>query len=226
MSNIHPYTPTVKSLSKIIGHLRSAPPKGAVSVETLKKLQMAPKNERSLIGILRFVGIIDDKGKLTKEANDVFVKHKDEDFHKSFDPLVKKSYSELFDLHGDRAWSLAKDELISFFRNHDKTGAAVGARQASTFMVLASLCGRREPLATAGDKSDKYNPKKAKSAKSETSTAKPQSSLSMSSDQNTGLAKDKTVGLAVKVEINLPAGETKETYDNIFKSIRENLIDV
>lgn len=33
------------------------------------------------------------------------------------------------------------------------------------------------------------------------------------------------VGLTVRVEINLPAGGNKETYDAIFKSIRENLID-
>ena len=33
-------------------------------------------------------------------------------------------------------------------------------------------------------------------------------------------------GLSVRIEINLPANATKETYDNIFKSIKENLIDV
>jgi hypothetical protein len=31
-------------------------------------------------------------------------------------------------------------------------------------------------------------------------------------------------GLTVRVEINLPADGTKETYDNIFKSIKENLL--
>lgn len=32
------------------------------------------------------------------------------------------------------------------------------------------------------------------------------------------------LGLTVRVEINLPADGTKETYDNIFKSIKENLL--
>jgi hypothetical protein len=34
------------------------------------------------------------------------------------------------------------------------------------------------------------------------------------------------VGLTVRIEINLPAGGDKETYDTIFKSIRENLLNV
>lgn len=226
MPNTHPYiSSAAKSVPGIIVRLRDNFPKAGVSAETLKKLQIAPKNEGSLISILKFVGIIDDEGKPTQEAKAVFVKHKEEDFRKSFEPLVEKAYSELFDLHGDSAWNLAKVELISFFRNHDETGAAVGDRQASTFMVLASLCGRREsPMATR-DKSNKYTPKKAESAKDRVVTAKPQSSLSTSSDQNPDLAKDKIIGLAVKVEINLPAGGSKETYDSIFKSIRENFLD-
>ena len=33
------------------------------------------------------------------------------------------------------------------------------------------------------------------------------------------------MGLTVRIEINLPPAADKETYDHIFKSIRENLID-
>lgn len=37
--------------------------------------------------------------------------------------------------------------------------------------------------------------------------------------------RSRDVGLTVRVEINLPADGDQETYDRIFKSIRENLID-
>lgn len=33
------------------------------------------------------------------------------------------------------------------------------------------------------------------------------------------------MALTVRIEINLPAGGSQETYDNIFKSIRANLIN-
>jgi len=32
-------------------------------------------------------------------------------------------------------------------------------------------------------------------------------------------------GLTVRIEVNLPADGDQETYDNIFRSIRKNLID-
>jgi len=35
----------------------------------------------------------------------------------------------------------------------------------------------------------------------------------------------KDFGLTVRIEINLPADGDQETYDWIFKSIRENLLD-
>ena len=34
-----------------------------------------------------------------------------------------------------------------------------------------------------------------------------------------------SVGLTVRIEINLPAGGDKETYDAIFQSIKENLLN-
>jgi len=34
------------------------------------------------------------------------------------------------------------------------------------------------------------------------------------------------MALTVRIEINLPAEGSQETYDNIFKSIKANLIDV
>jgi len=42
---------------------------------------------------------------------------------------------------------------------------------------------------------------------------------------STGSGHPKDVGLTVRIEINLPADGTKETYDNIFKSIKENLFN-
>lgn len=38
--------------------------------------------------------------------------------------------------------------------------------------------------------------------------------------------KKRDFGLSVRIEINLPADGSQETYDRIFRSIRENLLDV
>jgi hypothetical protein len=39
------------------------------------------------------------------------------------------------------------------------------------------------------------------------------------------LPNEPSVGLTVRIEINLPADGDQETYDRIFRSIRENLIN-
>lgn len=173
--------------------------------------------------MLQFIGVIDEEGKKTPEASKVFAHHKDDDFSKSFSELVNKAYSHLFELHGDGTWNLATDELITFFRQSDQTSAAIGKRQADTFRILASLAGHGELPASKAAKA-KTTPaasktdKKRKAISTETKSVK----LSVSTDSKSS----RDFGLTVRVEINLPADGTKETYDNIFKSIKENLLDV
>jgi len=225
MSSKHPYISAVKSVSNIIEHLRKGIPRGVISADTLKKLGIAPNNESYLINILNFVGIIDHEGKPTEEAEAVLTQHSDEDFRKSFEPLVKKAYPELFDLHSERAWGLERGKLTGFFRNSDKTSAVIGDRQAATFMTLASLCGHGKDLSAVGRKSPKRAPSKGKSAKTKMPIAKQQDTKPVPFNPNSAAAQGKNFGLAIKIEINLPAGESKATYDNIFKSLRENLLD-
>ncbi len=219
MADSHPYISGVKNISEMVRHLRKAFP-GTISSDTVKKLGLAPKNESYVINALQFVGIIDADGKKTDEAKKVFSIHKDEDFNNGFSQLVKKAYQTLFDLHGEDAWKLEADELITFFRNTDETSHAIGIRQANTFKVFASLSGHRE-LPTSKAPSSKKSTPKAKTHKKETAKG----SKTIINPTEKGETKTKDFGLTVRVEINLPADGTKETYDNIFKSIKENLIN-
>jgi Family of unknown function (DUF5343) len=135
--------------------------------------------------------------------------------------MVKASYVELFALHGEDAWDLQLDSLISFFRNNDQTSDPVGRRQASTFQALASLSGHGE-IATPAKQSPKPKEPKPKVTKAKVDTPK------MSPDPEGLSLGDKLhrdVGLTVRIEVNLPAAADQETYDRIFRSIRENLLN-
>lgn len=224
MSGTHPYISGAGNIAQMVNQLRRAfPPE--IDSNTIKKLGIASNNESYVINALQFVRVIDEEGKKTKEATVTFSSHKDEDFFKEFSQQVKKAYSELFELHGDAAWELPKDELITFFRRTDDTSAAIGGRQASTFHVFAALSGhgelpsRREPSKTnAPPKPAKLKP----TSKQKTgATREPAEKAKI----NKGASDKRDVGLTVRIEINLPADGSRETYDNIFKSIRENLID-
>lgn len=185
--------------------------------DTLKKLGIAPNNESFVINILRFVGVVDADGKKTTQAGKVFNQHQDEAFAKSFRVLVKNAYKALFELHGDGAWELDADQLITFFRSADDTGAIIGKRQSATFKALAGLAGHGEVPTPKHSTPKKAGTKKA--TKKKAAKQKTQSSI-----QN-DIKSEQDVGLTVRIEVNLPADGDQDTYDRIFKSIRENLLN-
>lgn len=224
MTDTHPYISGAGNIAQMVARLRKSFP-GSISADTVKKLGLAPNNESYVINVLQFVGVIDSEGKKTHEAAKAFSHHKDEEFAQSFSDLVKKAYSALFDLHGEHAWELDTDGLVTFFRQSDQTSEIIGKRQASTFRVLASLAGHGDLPEVKASKPQKVaKPSTAAKKKQRTpidfpskeqpETIKPQDNL------NSGVP----LGLTVRVEINLPADGSKETYDSIFKSIKENLL--
>ena len=102
----------------------------------------------------------------------------------------------------------------------------IGQRQAGTFRVLANLAGHGDPHVPKAVK-----PKISTGAPKAKSNVKIKSVPISAPTHNTATAQlpinpaGSNFGLTVRVEINLPADGTKETYDNIFKSIRENLLN-
>jgi hypothetical protein len=213
-----------------VNQLRKSFPAGGVTAEMLKKLGLAPNNETYVINILRFIEIIDDEGKKTEAATKVFNQHDDAAFQKAFAGLVEKAYSDLFSLHGKDTWKLDVDALIQYFRSTDDTSAIVGRRQATTFQALSALSGHAEAPSVRSTPAKKSQPAKSsakKPAQSAPSTAAATAKEEPATDASKGKlgGRSRDVGLTVRVEINLPADGDQETYDRIFKSIRENLID-
>jgi hypothetical protein len=220
MADKHPYISSGGPILKTIQQFRSTLPL-TIDASVLKKLELAPKNESYLINILHFIGVISDDGTPTAEARAAFSQHDDSTFAEKFSGLVKKAYSDLFSLHGDKAWSLEQSALITYFRQTDQTSAIMGARQATTFHTLAALSGHGEirtsrQLTPRKEKKDKVSAKPANKGIPETH-ASPAIPIS-------GPAKHRDLGLTVRIEINLPVSGDQETYDKIFKSIRENLL--
>ena len=225
MADSHPYISGPGNIASMVIHLRKSFPQKVTS-ETVKKLGLAPNNESHLINALHFIGLLDDEGNKTTEASSVFSNHKDEDFAKAFASLVENAYSALFDLHGASTWNLESDDLITFFRQNDQTGDAIGRRQANTFKVFAGLSGHGEVPSKRGHKKkgDPTPLTKAKAAQ-KFKTKEKEKTKGEPSREKLSAAGNRDIGLTVRVEINLPSDGSKETYDAIFKSIKENLID-
>lgn len=221
MADKHPYMSGGGALLKAIQHLRRSLP-GTIDSSVLKKLGLAPKNESYLISILQFIGVISEDGAPTTEARAIFTQHDDSVFAKKFSEMVKKAYVDLFKLHGDKAWTLEQASLVTYFRQTDQTSTVVGTRQATTFQALAAISGYSETPITRGsttrkEKVVKTQPKPSIKQREDKSAA--------SSSYGLTTIGQRDFGLTVRIEINLPASGDQETYDRIFKSIRENLIN-
>ncbi|MGN6382297.1 MAG: DUF5343 domain-containing protein [Dyella sp.] len=231
MADKHPYTSGANGVVSAIAHLRKSFP-AKVNAETLKKLGIAPNNETYIINILRFLGIIDAEGNKDLKAASVLVQHDESEFQKGFAGIVQASYKDLFDLYGAEAWTASPDKLISFFRNTDHTSDIVGRRQASTFQTLATIAGMLDgqPSRAATTKAKKADSAAPKKQATKAPPAKPASASGAQppagfGDVNPGTGNSGDMALTVRIEINLPVGGDRETYDNIFKSIRENLLN-
>ncbi|MEC9369657.1 MAG: hypothetical protein VX871_13305 [Pseudomonadota bacterium] len=99
----------------------------------------------------------------------------------------------------------------------------IGGRQASTFQVLAALAGHGDvpqpKQKSAGNPKSKTSTKDAKAKSKKTSPLKNSVNFEGANSERRDFA------LTVRIELNLPADGTKETYDNIFRSIKENLMN-
>ncbi len=219
----HPYIPSGGLVQTAFQQFRKSLP-SKIDSATLKKLGLASSNEGSLINILKFVGIIDKENTKTKEGAQLFAIHDDEKFGEALSVLIKAAYAELFELHGEGAWSLDRDALISYFRQADETSSVTGSRQALTFQTLATLAGKRqEQISTRNSNGPRTIPKEQKTNPKKT----PSKPLPISPEPvaNNQFSSTPPVGLTVRIEINLPANGSQATYDNIFESIRKNLIN-
>lgn len=219
MAEKHPYA-SPGAITAAVNQFRKAFP-AKVGADTLRKLSIAPQNESYVINVLRFIGAIDEEGNKTNAATAAFNQHDAAAFQRDFGEMVKAAYTEIFKLHGDTAWELPFDGLISFFRNTDQTSDVVGRRQASTFQALAGLAGHGQ--APAPPKPKLAKEPKVKTTKPKQGKAAPPAAQGVVPPGGNGTQRD--VGLTVRIEVNLPPAADQETYDRIFRSIRENLLN-
>lgn len=214
MSNF-PYTSSPKSIEKVFELLTRQFP-NQIDAKYLKRNAIAPNNESYLLNILQFLSLIDEAGKKHPENSKALLWPPNEDVHEKFAAIVQNAYQKVFEDKGEDAWTSDSGELEHFFRVADSTSKVVGERQARTFTVLAELAGKRQKSQLGRTVSQLKNKGEKKPSKS------PAGGTTKTGDEK---LKDggKNISLNVRIEINLPANATRENYDEIFKSIRENL---
>ena len=223
----HPYISGAGNITQMIGFLRKNFP-STVTSDTVKKLGLASKNESYVINVLQFLSLIDEQGKRSDAGHEAMTKHDESEFRSAFGGIVKAAYSDLFDLRGDDAWTMNKNQLISYFRSADKTSDVIGSRQAGVFVALRELAGHvtEQSQVSPNPKTKAMNVAKPKSTAKQAKPTEQKAKDQVVDPDHPPLHPKPHKGdmaLTVRIEINLPAEGTKETYDAIFKSIKANL---
>lgn len=213
----HPYISGAGNITQMIGFLKKNFP-STVTSDTVKKLQLAPNNESYVINALHFIGLIDEKGKRTDKGHEVLTIHDDAAFKKAFADLIRTAYKDLFELRGEDVWTMSRDDLVGYFRTTDKTSAIIGSRQAVVFQALRSLSGYEQ--VDVGPDKPKNKSAKPKAVKTPKATQKVKVPPIDPPEKHPA---KRDMALTVRIEINLPAEGSQQTYDNIFKSIKANL---
>lgn len=227
MADKHPYVQSPGPLTQVLNHLKNSFPQ-TLTAETLRKLGYAPNNESYVLNTLRFLGLINNQDARTELASKIFTLHEPAAFSEAFSDVLTSSYFELFNLHGDASWTLDQNKLITFFRQTDQSTQLVGKLQARTFQVLCAYAGHGElPEAKAKQNSSKSKVGRTSSKKVPASKSNEKSFPEVAlvrPDSPPASSTNRDFGLTVRIEINLPANGDQETYDRIFRSIKENLL--
>ena len=221
----YPYTSGQGALTQAFAQLRKGVP-AKIDAGYLQRFNIAPANESYIISILRFLGLIDEDGGRIEDGSD-YLFGGDEKFKTGLEGAVRNAYSQLFDEMSD-PFQEEQENLVHWFRAADKTSDVVGRRQASTFLTLAALAGRRDLPAA------RTNPQKVatsvegaakKKAPSAAKQARPKVNSGGTQSEEPGHAsQEREFGLSVKVEVNLPSDGDAATYDAIFASIKKHLM--
>lgn len=214
MATTYPYVGSPNHISELINQLRDkVPPK--LDADYIKIRKIAPNNESYLISLFRFLSIIDNEGNFDEENTSAF--YNPSEFQEKFAATVQHAYSDLFDMFGDQTWEKSTTDLAVFFKQKDKTSDNVCNKQAKTFQRLSSIAGKNSILQIKGVGAESKN--------KTTNAKKTQKVINIKGKQSTVSQPTADIGLTVRIEVNLPSGGEKKTYDDIFKSIKENLID-
>lgn len=201
-----PYMPSNKNLNAILDAAQHAAVPESFSYEFLRDLGFSSSNDRSIIKVLKYLGMLDASGRPQKSYRD-FVDHT-----KTKSVLaqrLKAAYDDLYVSH-KKAHERSVEELKGWFRSKTGKGDAVAYKMAATFKGLASYADFSTEAKEAAPSHPEARPQNA---------GPPPPSGGEKGGEGLGSA----LGLVYRLEIHLPDTQNIETYRAIFKAMKEEL---
>ena len=137
-----PYAP-ISALERFFGRIRDRQVPELVDHTFLEKLNVATNNEYALLSALKFLGIVDDRGKPTHAYR---LLQTTDRFEPTLKHLVETAYKPVFDAGAD-TWP--SEDLVNFFRISSSPSQAKNA--ARFFYAVCRLAAMRRDGVTADE---------------------------------------------------------------------------
>jgi hypothetical protein len=203
----YPYTTVPGKLREI---LKKAPTMGRpsrITQEWLRQAGWTSSNDRSVIPVLRFVGLIGPDGTPTQLWDAVRVQ--DEEHRARLAGAIRQAYSDLFALYPD-AHRKDAEAIRNFFRANTGGGEQVQSKLVQTFQVLTEFADFDAPTTNGAGSA----PTNAKTTRAETA----------SQARSEIPAVPALAALNVNIQLQLPATADGEVYEKLFGAMRRHLM--
>lgn len=198
-----PRMPSVKNLHPILDKIQKAAVPDAFGVDFLKDMGFTSSNDRSVIKVLKFLGMLDASGKPQASYRE-YMDHTQSKIVLA--QCMTTAYDDLFksDKNAD---SKSATDLKGWFKTKTGVGEKVAEKMATTFKSLASY-------ADFSGKKISPTPEEPKAPiKNDTKTF-------IKNTQENELA----IGLTYRIEVHLPDTTNVDTFRAIFRAIRDELM--
>ncbi len=134
MAEQYIYTTVPGKLKPLLAKLREVGVPQKATVQWLKTLGFSSSNDASLIGVLKFIGFVDQTGVPTPKWAD----YRGANYRKVLGKAIREGYADLFAVYPD-AWQRSQTDLEHVFSTSSTGGRQVVLKTASTFKSLAEL---------------------------------------------------------------------------------------
>lgn len=206
--------PSIKNISEVFNKIIEGATPERFNIEHLRGIGFSSSYDRAIIPILKDLGFIDNDGRPTQR----YKEFRDRSRSKIvMAEALREAYSDIFLIRENGISKSDREAIEGKFKSVHGSTDRVAELQAMTFLSLLPLADfsavRSKEAALSDSKVDDSSPDQfvGKSA------LPPMSDL--------GGRGKRDIALSYRVDIYLPATRDIETYNAIFRSIKENLLN-
>ena len=191
-------------MKAFLNRIPSAQTPSKVTQEYLEAAGFRSKNDRAIISVLKFVGLLDEEGKPTESYTLLRDKNQAGAILAS---LVKQTYSELFEMYPD-AQNQSSQTLKNFFSTKTTGAEPVVNQIVATFKGLCEQASFEATGSAAFEPVEKATRPESQSVIRQTQTPMPS-----------------WVVINLNIQLQLPPTEDSAIYDKIFQSLKKHLLE-